>query len=253
MDFEQAVTLVTGGASGIGLACAGALLARGCRVAVNDRDAPGLEAAAASLIDGETVPKSRVLAVPGDVTDSAAVASMFDRVERAWGPVTTLVNNAGVSGGRMKLAEIGEDQWDAMMVANLRGMYLCTRRALPAMYESRWGRIVNMASIAGVSAKLLASAHYSAAKGAIVAFTKRVSMEAAPHNVAVNCVAPGLIADTGFTRAVKGDLLKSYLASIPLGRPGTCREVAELVAFLCSEHAGYIIGQTVVMDGGAST
>lgn len=253
MEFSQLVALVTGGAGGIGLACVRALLGRGSRVVINDRDAEKLENTRRTLIKSDSIPESRIMAVPADVTDSDAVAAMFDQVRQAWGPVTALVNNAGVSGGRMELAETTDEQWDRMMAANLRGMFLCTKNALPDMYEKRWGRVVNMSSVTGVSGKLLASAHYAATKGAVVSFTKRISMEAAPYNVAVNCVAPGLIADTGFTYMVKGELLERYLEGIPANRPGTCEEVAEMVAFLCSEHAGYIIGQAIVMDGGAST
>ncbi len=99
----------------------------------------------------------------------------------------------------------------------------------------------------------MASAHYSAAKGGIVAFTKRVAMEAAPHNVAINCVAPGLIVETGFTWNIKGELLERYLNEIPANRAGRSEEVGELVAFLCSDYAGYVIGQTISIDGGAST
>ena len=253
MDFDRQVALVTGGANGIGLGVARALLRKGCRVAVNDRDEDRLAAARQGLIEEDGIPVSRILTVPADVTDAGAVAAMFERIAGEWEPVTSLVNNAGISGGRLTLAEIDEERWDNMVAANLRGVYLCTRQALTPMYERRWGRVVNMASIAGVSAKLRASAHYSTTKGGICAFTRRVSMEAAEHNVAVNCVAPGLIGGTGFTCNIEGQLLSDYLACIPVGRPGKVDEVAELVAFLCSGHAGYIIGQTIVMDGGAST
>ena len=253
MRFEEQVALVTGGATGIGLACASALLRKGCRVVVNSRSVQKLEAARKRLVEHEAIPESLLMTISADVTDADAVKEMFEQVTQKWGPVTSLVNNAGVSGGRKALSEIPPEEWDRMILANLRGVYLCTRMALPAMYQAQWGRIVNMGSTAGVSGRLMASAHYSATKGGIIAFTKRVAVEAAPHNVAVNCVAPGLIADTGFTYNVKGELLERYLARIPANRPGTCEEVAELVAFLCSPIAGYIIGQTIVIDGGAST
>ena len=253
MNYEELIVLVTGSATGIGLACVRSLLRKGARVVVNSRGLPKLENAERQLLGPDGFPKSRVMTVAADVTDSNAVGRMFEQIERTWGPVNALVNNAGISGGRMTLADITEEAWDRIITANLRGLYLCTRRALPKMYERRWGRIVNISSITGVSGKLMASPHYAATKGAIVAFTRRLSMEAAPHQVAVNCVAPGLIADTGFTHMIKGELLERYQRDIPAGRPGTCEEVAELVAFLCAEHAGYIIGQSIVMDGGAST
>lgn len=253
MRFKEQVALVTGGAMGIGLSCVRALLRKGCRVVMNDLSAEKLDSAKKQLAEDESFPESLLMTVSADVTDAGAVEDMFGQVTRKWGPVTSLVNNAGISGGRKTLSEIPDEEWDRMIVANLRGVYLCTKTALPAMYQNQWGRIVNIASVAGVSGKLMASAHYAAAKGGIAAFTKRVGVEAAPYNVAINCVAPGLTADTGFTRNIKGDLLKRYLAQIPVNRAATCEEIGELVAFLCSRHAGYIIGQTIVIDGGAST
>ena len=253
MQPKEEVALVTGAASGIGFACARTLLLQGARVLVNDLNEGPLEDARQALAGSDGIEADQILTAAADVTDADAVAGMFQRVLGQWGAVSILVNNAGVSGGRRALAEITADMWDEMMAANVRGMYLCTRCVLPHMYKRAWGRVVNMASIAAISGRLMASAHYSAAKGAIAAFTRRVAIEAAPHNVAVNCVAPGLTADTGFTRAVTGDLLEQYLERIPAGRPATCDEIAELVAFLCSRHAGYIIGQTIVIDGGAST
>ncbi|MCK9571350.1 SDR family oxidoreductase [Candidatus Pacearchaeota archaeon] len=251
MNFDKLVALVTGGGSGIGYACVRALLRGGARVAMAGRNKEKLDAARKKLVENDAVPESSIMAVCADVTDASAVRSMFERVENAWGPVMALVNNAGVSGGRKLLSEITEEEWDRLMTANLRGLYLCTKAALPAMYANRWGRIVNISSVQAVSAKLMASAHYATTKGGIAAFTRRVAMEAAPQGVVMNCVAPGLIADTGFPD-VKGELLQRYLALIPVNRPGTCEEVAELVAFLCSVHAGYIVGQTIVMDGGSS-
>ncbi|MBN1672837.1 MAG: SDR family oxidoreductase [Kiritimatiellae bacterium] len=253
MEFAEMTALVTGGATGIGFGCVKALIRKGCRVAINSRNEEKLETAARTLKEAGLATDSNMMTVSADVTDSGAVKRMYEQIADTWGPVNALVNNAAISGGRKKLAEIAEDEWDRMMHANLRGLYLCTREALAHMYERKWGRIVNISSIAGVSGKLLASPHYAATKGGIAAFTKRLAIEAAPYNVAVNGVAPGLIADTGFTHMIQGDLLEQYLAGIPANRPGTCEETGELVAFLCSEHAGYIIGQTILIDGGAST
>lgn len=253
MEFDKLVALVTGGATGIGLACVRGFLCRGSRVVINSRSKEELETARIKLVEDEGLCESLVMTVSADVTDADAVKNMFDEVTERWEPVLALVNNAGISGGRRRLQEISDEEWDRMMVANLRGVYLCTKNALAHMYEKRWGRIVNISSVAGVSAQLPASAHYAATKGGIVAFTKRVAIEAAQYNVAVNCVAPGLIADTGFTYNIKGQLLEQYLANIPANRAGRCEEVGELVTFLCSPCAGYVIGQTIVIDGGAST
>ena len=252
MDYHEQIALVTGSGSGIGFACAHALLRKGSRVVINDRRVDALEEAKRELLEIDPSLESLILTIAADVTDVQAVASMFAQVSSEWGSVTTLVNNAGVSGGRKTLDEITDDDWDSIVTANMRGTYLCTKAALPAMYEKQWGRIVNLSSIVGAIGRFWASAHYAATKGGIIAFSKKIAFEAAPHNVAVNCVAPGVIADTGFTHMIKGELWDRYREMIPARRPGTCEEVGELVAFLCSQHAGYIIGQTILIDGGAS-
>ena len=252
MESEDTIALVSGAGSGIGLACAQVLLHRGDRVVLNDLDADRLEQAEQTLAANVPDAASRMIAVKADVTDTNDVAHMFDSVADRWGPVSILINNAGISGGRLQVSEIVPELWDRMMTANVRGMYLCTRQALPAMCQRRWGRIVNLASVAAVSARRMSSAHYAASKGAITAFTRRIAADVAPHQVAVNCVAPGLTEGTRFTENVTGPLLEQYCQRIPAGRAGRCEEVAELVAFLCSKHAGYLIGQTIVIDGGAS-
>jgi 3-oxoacyl-[acyl-carrier protein] reductase len=253
VQFDGMIVLVTGGASGIGLGCVRALLGRGAHVCAADLRKNELAVVETRLLDEGAFPRQNLLAVAANVNDEGEVEALFGRIESQWRSVDALVNNAGVSGGRLRLGEISPEMWDRMMVDNLRGMYLCCARALPAMTRKRWGRIVNMTSIAAVSGKGFASPHYSAAKGGMVGFTKRLAVEAAPHNVAVNCVAPGLISDTGFTAAVRGELLERYLAGIPANRPGTVEEVAELVAFLLSPACGFIIGQTIAIDGGASS
>jgi len=252
VDNRELIALVTGGASGIGLACAAALLRDGARVVINDLHAERLNDAQQKLLKDGAHQPSQIMTACADVTDSAAVTDMFSEIARNWGPVTALVNNAAISGGRKMLNEIPEEDWDRTVMANLRGMYLCTRAALPAMYERRWDRVVNIASIAGVTGNFPSSPHYAATKGAIVAFTRKVAVEAAAQNVAVNCVAPGLIAETGFTHGIKGKLLADYLQLIPASRAGRAEEVADLVAFLRSPRAGYIQAQTICIDGGAS-
>lgn len=252
MDFRETVALVTGGAHGIGYACAFALLQRGTRVVIADRDEDRLMAAVNGLLANEAMKADFIMAIAADVTDSKSVKDIFARVASIWGPILILVNNAGISGGRKTLAEITEEEWDRLIIANVRGMYLCTRAALPAMYATRWGRVINISSVQAVSSRLMGSAHYAASKGAVAAFSRKIALEAASYNVAINCVAPGFIGATGFTAKIEEKLLQRYLELIPVGRPGTAEEVAALVAFLCSPDASYIIGQTIVMDGGSS-
>ena len=253
MDSTPLTSLVTGAASGIGLACARALLARGDRVAINDLRQDALNQAGVEILSEMNIPETRLLKVPGDITDSDSVDNMFDRIEGEWGPVGVLVNNAGVSGGSLRLADISEDAWDAMMTTNVKGTYLCTKRALPAMRKSKWGRVVNMASIVGTSGKLRrSSAHYGAVKGAVTAFTRRIALEVAEEGIAVNCVAPGVIWGTGFTNHLTDEEKADRLKEIPTGRAGTPDEVASLVEYLSSETAGFVIGQTIVIDGGTT-
>lgn len=252
MDSSELVALVTGGAHGIGYACARAFAKRGTRVVIADRDSDRLSAAAERLLDSHDVQRDSIMPLAADVTDRRAVNEMFAQVAGTWGPVLILVNNAGISGGRKALAQITEDEWDKLMMANVRAMYLCTQVALPAMYAKGWGRVVNVASVQAISARLMGSAHYAATKGAVAAFSRKVALEAAPHNVAINCVAPGLIGNTGFTSTVDGELLEQYLNLIPVHRAGTADEVAALITFLCSDQASYIIGQTIIIDGGSS-
>jgi len=250
MDFERMAIVVTGGANGIGLATSRVLLARGARVCIAGNDQHQLACAEKVIVEDGL--QERLMTVRADVTKPDDVEQVFSRVEGMWTTVDALVNNAGVSGGRLPLSEVSLEDWDRMLTANLRGVYLCSYRALPGMVKAGWGRIVSVSSIAGMSAKGFASPHYSAAKGGIIGFTKRLAAEAAPHSVAVNCVAPGLIANTGFTVDIAGELLDRYLDGIPANRPGTTDEVAELIAYLLSPQAGFIIGQTIVIDGGAS-
>ena len=252
MEFKDTISLVTGAGSGIGLACAQALLQQGGRLVLNDLDADRLEQAQQTLVKCASDSAARIMSVKADVTDAGEIADVFKAVADRWGPVSILINNAGVSGGRMKLSDIDPTMWDRMMTANVRGTYLCTQQVLPAMCAQRWGRIVNIASVAATSGRLMSSAHYSASKGAIAAFTKRIAADVAPHQVAVNCVAPGLTEGMRFTENVTGTLLEQYCQRTPAGRAGRCDEVAALVAFLCSKHAGYLIGQTIVIDGGAT-
>ena len=253
MSNEKPIALVTGGACGIGLACVKSLLKHGFRVAINDLREEDIQRVKSELVKESIAIDTEILAVSADITDSDDVAEMFRKVADKWGAVSALVNNAGISGGRKALNEINDDEWDRLTRINMRGMFLCTKQVMPEMVAHKYGRIVNISSVGGVSGKLLCSAHYAAAKGGIVAFTKRVSMEAAPNNIAINCVAPGLIGNTGFTCKIEGELLEKYLTGIPANRPGSAEEVGELTAFLCSEYAGYIIGQTIVIDGGAAT
>jgi 3-oxoacyl-[acyl-carrier protein] reductase len=234
------VALVTGASRGIGHATAGALAAQGLRVAVGY--ATGAEPAAklAADIGG--------MAVQIDVTDPASVDAAFAAVEEAWGEkVTVLVNNAGVTADGLAL-RMSADQWRTVLSTNLDGAFNVTTRALPGMVRARFGRIVNVGSVAGLAGSA-GQVNYAAAKAGLVGLTRSLAREVASRHITCNVVAPGPI-DTDMTAAL-GDERRAQLAEqVPLGRMGTADEVAAVVAFLCSDAAAYITGAVVPVDGG---
>ena len=237
------VALVTGGSRGIGRAIAVAL-ARSGPVAVNYRSGAEEAKETLSLIEahgGEGV------AVQADVTDAAAIEEMFDRVEEALGPVSVLVNNAGVRADHLHLG-MTDDQWARVIQTNLFGAFACSRRALRSMIRNRWGRIVNITSVAGVHGSP-GQVNYSAAKAGLIGMTRTLAQEVASRSITVNAVAPGYV-QTDLTSALSAERTQQLIDQIPLRRAGTPEEIANVVEFLCSEGSSYVTGAVVVADGG---
>lgn len=233
------VALVTGGSGGIGRAVVAALAAGGHRVAVGwASDREGAEKAAAGL-DG--------MAVRVDVTDRAGVDAAFAEVEQALGPVEVLVNNAGVNADAL-LLRMDDEQWRRVLSTTLDGAFHATRRAARGMVRQRWGRIVNVGSVVG-STGSAGQVNYAAAKAGLIGFTRSVARELASRGITCNVVAPGPIA-TAMTEALSEQRRAEMTAVVPLGRMGTPEEVAAVVAFLCSDVAGYVTGAVVPVDGG---
>jgi len=234
------VALVTGGARGIGRAVAEALVREGCVVAVGD------------LRDAEPVGEGG-LAVPLDVTDSASVERGVDDVTGALGPIDVLVNNAGWDEFRPFL-ETEEEFWDRVIDVNFKGCLRLTRAVVPGMVERGHGRVVNVASDAGRVGSSL-EAVYSGAKGGVIAFTKTLAREVARRGVTANAVCPGPT-ETPMLEEMTGadeqgaNAIEAMKRAVPMKRLGTPREVAAAVAFLCSEEASFITGQTLSVSGG---
>jgi len=230
----ERVAIVTGGAGGLGRAITARLLADGFRVAIADIDlATGT---------GET------LAVPVDVTDPVSAAAMRDAVLGRWGRVDVLVNNAGIAGPTAPVTDYPPDAWQRVIAVNLTGVFHCTRACLPPMIAAGYGRVVNIASIAGKDGNPGMSA-YSASKAGVIAFTKSVGKETAKTGVLVNCVVPGVL-DAGLTDLAPEAERELFLSRIPMGRMGRPEELAELVSWLASERCSFSTGAAFDLSGG---
>jgi len=186
---------------------------------------------------------------PADVRDSSSVKDMVRQITDKWGKIDILVNNAGITADGL-LLRMSEEAWDNVINTNLRGAYLCTKAALRSMTSQGWGRIINIASIAGLTGNV-GQSNYAASKGGLIAFTKSLARELGPRNITVNAVAPGFIT-TAMTDQLPVELKESILSRVALGRFGTPEDVAGLVAFLVSRQSDYITGQVINIDGGVA-
>jgi 3-oxoacyl-[acyl-carrier protein] reductase len=248
MELEGKVALVTGASRGMGKAIALKLASLGSKVAVNY-----VAIEASNKVDADNLVESIIrlggeaMSIEADVRDSEAVKGMVEQVTDKWGKIDILVNNAGINRDTL-LLRMSDDAWDNVISTNLRGAYLCTKFVLRSMIKQAWGRIINISSVVGIVGNV-GQSNYAASKGGLIAFTKSVAREVASRNITVNAVAPGFIV-TGMTDKLPPEKKEATLAMIPLQRFGQPEEVAELVAFLAGERAGYITGQAITIDGG---
>ena len=238
------VAIVTGAARGIGRAIAERLLADGYRVAIVDRDGPAATAAAQEL-------GMNALPVTCDITDSAAVNAMVWHVQATWGRVDILVNNAGIVGPNKPLTEITDNEWAQVLAINLTGTFNCCRAVVPQMQANDWGRIVNIASIAGKEGNPYLAA-YSTTKAAVIGLTKSLGKELATTNIRVNCVTPAVI-ETEILTQMTQETIDYMVSKIPMGRPGKVTEVAALVSWLASEECSFSTAAVFDVSGGRAT
>jgi 3-oxoacyl-[acyl-carrier protein] reductase len=240
IDLSNRVALVTGSTRGIGRAIATTLGACGAKVAVVGRDRGKAQEVAAAL-------GAEARGFSCDVADTASVATLVQDVEKELGAVDILVNNAGLTRDNL-LMRIKDDDWDAVLDANLRGAFAAIRAASRGMMKRRWGRIINIASVVGITGNK-GQANYAASKAGLIGLTKSVAKELGSRNILANAVAPGFI-ETDMTAAMTPEARTALSAQIPLERLGKPEDIASIVAFLASDHAAYITGQVFVVDGG---
>jgi len=244
-DLAGRVALVTGAARGLGRAIAQTLAGAGAKVACVDVNVETLGATVAA-IEGAG---GAAMALACDVTDSQRVNQVVDEVVKTWGGLQILVNNAGITRDNIVL-RMKDDQWDAVIQVNLRGTFLFTRAAAKPMLKAHGGRIISIASVAGLVGNP-GQANYSASKAGVIGLTRTVARELAGRNITVNAVAPGFIA-TEMTAALGDQVLEEVKRRTPLARLGEPQDIADAVLFLASDAASFITGHVLTVDGGLS-
>jgi 3-oxoacyl-[acyl-carrier protein] reductase len=237
------VAIVTGASRGIGACILAALARANATVVGTSTSANGAEAVSKVLADLGAKGAGRVL----DVRDSARCAELVDQAQQEFGPVSILVNNAGVTRDNL-LARMKDEEWDDIQATNLRSVFVLSRAVLRGMMKARTGRIVNVTSVVGFTGNP-GQTNYAAAKAGMVGFSKSLAREVGSRNITVNCVAPGFI-ETDMTRALAAEQVKKLVENVPLGRLGRPDDVAQAVLFLCSPAAAYITGATLHVNGG---
>lgn len=245
--FEGQVALITGASSGIGRATAEAFAREGASVAVNYlKNEEGAEEAAQAVrkLGRESI------TIKADVTRGTDVKAMMETTLKKLGRIDILVNNAGDLLARRNLPEITEEYWDQIMALNAKSVFLCSQAIWKHMADRKSGVIVNVSSIAGRNGGGPGASVYAAAKGAMITYTKGLAKELVPHGIRVNGINPGVIATPYHERYSPPELFKKYVSTIPIGKAGTSEEVADVIVFLASPAARYVIGETVEVNGG---
>lgn len=242
---QSRIALVTGAAKGIGATVAGKLAQEGFHVIVGDLDEAGADTYVRALTgEGRSASAMRI-----DVGQPESVASAFKAIDARWGRLDVIVNNAGIA-KTYPFVEFPLESWQAHLDVNVTGVFLCSQYAARLMMRHRWGRIVNIASVAGIRAVGLGRTGYGTSKAAVIALTRQMSVELAEHGITANAVAPGPV-DTPMTRVLHTpEFRKQYTDAIPMNRYGTTDEIAAAVSYLVSDGAAYVTGIAIPVDGG---
>jgi len=247
-ELKDKIALVTGARRGMGRVDALALARQGAKVAVTDISLEECQ----RVVEEIKAKGGEAAAWKLDVTNKAEIDQVFNEVVKKWGRLDILVNNAGIFKPKMAL-EMTEADWDQTLDINLKGEFFCAQRAAREMAKNKWGRIINIASIAsgGVGVGVMAAAHYTASKGGIIGMTETLAQEWAPLGINVNVIGPGAI-DTPMIQeaGMSKEAMDAFLSGIPLKRMGKPEEIAAMVVFLASEEASYVTGATFYVDGG---
>jgi 3-oxoacyl-[acyl-carrier protein] reductase len=247
LDVSGRIALITGASSGIGAAAATLLAELGAQVAIGYH---ANQTGAEKVRDAIAGTGGHAITVRADVRRPEEVRAMVKTVSEQLGPIDILVNNAGSLIERIKLQDLTEERWDEVMDLNLKSVMVCSQAVMPSMIARKRGAIVNIVSIAGRNGGGPGAGVYATAKGGLITLTKSLAKELAPHGVRVNAVSPGII-DTPFHEVFSTpEMLRTFVATIPMGRMGTSLECATAIAFLASDAASYIVGETVEVNGG---
>lgn len=247
LALTDKVALITGASSGIGAAAAILFAELGARVAVGYH---GNKKGAELVRDHIASAGGEAIIFQADVSRASEVQSLTGQVVNALGPIDILVNNAGSLLERLPILKLTEERWDAVMDLNLKSAVLCSQAVAASMMEHKAGAIINIGSIAGRNGGGPGAGPYSVAKGGLMVFTKSLAKELAPYNIRVNCVSPGVI-DTPFHEVFSTpEMMANFVKMIPLGRVGTPMDCAKVIAFLASDAASYVVGETIEVNGG---
>lgn len=244
MQLENKVAVVTGSSRGIGRAIALELAARGAKVVVNYNSN---SAAAEEVVGKITESGGEAIAIQADVSKLDQAKALIKAAAAEYGKLDILVNNVGITRDNL-MALMKEEDWDLIMETNLKSAFNCSKAALRFMMRKRYGRIINITSVAGLSGNA-GQTNYSASKAGLIGLTKALAREIGARSITVNAIAPGFV-ETDLTRELPDDLKQAVIEITPLGRWGTGEDVAYAVAFMASDEASYITGQTLSVDGG---